>query len=108
MSRGATLGVCAWMLCLLAGCTHIVVDPDGTRHMTGFMVLTLPPSRVDASADAVRMRTVGVAVSSGHVAGTHIAVGYSDVTIAAMRRDSVVTAGALRHALGDAPLAQKD
>lgn len=85
----------------LAGCAHVAVDPDGTRHIAGFVVLTLPPARQDVGADAVRMRSLGLTVTRGHAAGAQLTLGYSDTTIAAMRNDSAVARTALRRAMGE-------
>jgi hypothetical protein len=90
-------------LCLaLAGCAHVVVDPDGTRHVSGFMVLTLPPANQDIGADAIRMRTLGLSVTRGQAASAQLAIGYSDTTIVAMRNDSAISWSALQHAMHEA------
>ncbi len=95
------LGVIVLLLLstLQAGCAHVVVDPDGTRHITGFMVLTLPPEHQDTAADAVRMRTFGLTVTSGPTVGGQFTLGYSDTIIAAMRNDSLLSKKELRRAL---------
>ncbi len=87
------------LLSWLAGCAHVVVDPDGTRHIAGFMVLTLPPVRQEIGSDAVRTRSLGLTVTRGHAAGTQLTLGYSDTTIAAMRNDSAVSRAELRRVL---------
>lgn len=99
MSRWLSMSAGVLLFTSLAGCAHMVVGPDGTRHITGFMVLTLPPANQDIGADAVRMRSLGLTVTSGHAAGAQITLGYSDTTIAAMRNDSAISLTALRRAM---------
>jgi hypothetical protein len=81
---------------VLAGCAHVAVEPDGTRRIAGFMVLTLPPATQDIGGDAVRIRALGLTVTRGHAAGAQVTLGYSDTTIATLRNDSVVSRTALR------------
>lgn len=107
MWRRLGLIVMAMSAASLGGCAHVVVAPDGTRHIAGFMVLTLPPAPQEVGADAVRMRVLGLTVMSGHAAGGHLALGYSDTTIAAMRNDSAVSRTALRRAMGEEPQPQE-
>lgn len=97
------LGVFAGPILLtsLAGCAHVVVDSDGTRHVTGFVVMTLPPVLPDVGADAIRMRSIGLTVSGGHAAASQVSLGYSDTTIVVMRNDGVISRTALRHVLGE-------
>lgn len=83
----------------LAGCAHLVVDPDGTRHIVGFTVLTLPPAHRDIAADAVRLRTLGLTAAVGPITGSHFTLGYSDTTIAAIRNDVAVSRSTLRRAI---------
>jgi hypothetical protein len=94
-------GVFVWpmLLTYLAGCAHVVVDSDGTRHLTGFVVMTLPTVLPDVGADAVRMRSIGLTVTGGHAATSQVTLGYSDTTIVVMRNDSVISRTALRHVL---------
>lgn len=80
---------------VLAGCAHVVVEPDGTRRIAGFVVLTLPPAAQDIGGDAVRIRALGLTVTRGHAAGAQLTLGYSDTTIATLRNDSVVSRTAL-------------
>jgi len=99
MRRWFSLIAAPLLTASLAGCAHVVVDPDGTRHIAGFMVLTLPPARQDIGADAVRMRSLGLTVTHGHAAGAQLTLGYSDTTIAAMRNDSAISQTTLRRAM---------
>lgn len=99
MWRRLRLIAIAPLLAWLAGCAHVIVDPDGTRHIAGFMVLTLPPLRQEVGADALRTRSLGITLTRGHAAGTQLTLGYSDTTIAAMRNDSAVSSAALRRVL---------
>lgn len=85
----------------LAGCAHVVVDPDGTRHVTGLLMLTLPAAPADVGADVVRMRSFGVTLTHGNAAGAQFTLGYSDTTFAAIRNDSLVSRTALRRAVRD-------
>lgn len=86
------------LVAMLAGCANVSVEPDGTRHVTGFMMLTLPPVHRDIGADVVRMRTFGLTVTSDPATGAQVTLGYSDTTMATMRNDAVVSRIALRHA----------
>jgi hypothetical protein len=83
----------AVLMVALAGCAQLTVDPDGTRHLVGFMALTLPPPAAASGvgADVVRMRTVGLAVTRGAVTGGSLVLGYSDTTLGVVRNHSVVT-----------------
>jgi hypothetical protein len=99
MRRCLSLTAVTQLLALLAGCAHVVVDPDGTRHITGFMALTLPPASQDIGGDAVRIRSIGLTGTRGHAAGAQLTLGYSDTTIAAMRNDSAFSRTALRRVM---------
>ncbi|HSW07131.1 hypothetical protein [Aquabacterium sp.] len=99
MRRWLSLIAMTPLLALLTGCAHVVVDPDGTRHIAGFMVLTLPPAHQDIGADAVRLRSLGLTVTRGHAAGAQLTLGYSDTTIAAMRNDSAISRTTLRRVM---------
>ena len=89
----------ATLLAWLAGCAHVVVDSDGTRHVTGFVVMTLPPVLPEVGADAIRMRSIGLTVISGHAAASQVAAGYSETTIVVMRNDALINRTALQGAL---------
>lgn len=99
MRRWLSLLAVTQLLALLAGCAHVVIDPDGTRHIAGFMMLTLPLAHPDIGADAVRIRSIGLTVTHGHAAGAQLTLGYSDATIAAMRNDSAISRTALRRVM---------
>lgn len=99
MPRCVSLIVVSVLSGLLAGCAHVQVDPDGTRHIAGFVVLTLPPADSDFGADVVRMRSIGLTLTSGRAAGAQFTLGYSDTTIAAVENDSAVSWTALRRAV---------
>jgi hypothetical protein len=99
MRRWLGLIAATQLLALLTGCAHVVVDPDGTRHIAGFMMLTLPPARLNIGADAVRMRSLGLTVTRGHAEGAQLTLGYSDTTFAAMRNDSAISGSALRRVM---------
>jgi hypothetical protein len=108
MRRCLSLIAVTQLSALLAGCAHVVVDPDGTRHIAGFMVLTLPPARQDIGADAVRMRSLGLTVTRGHAAGAQLTLGYSDMTIAAIRNDSAISRPALRRVMREEQQSEED
>ena len=79
----------------LSGCAQLAVDGDGTRHLWGCMVLSLPPADAEIGGDVVRMRSVGLAVVRGDVVGASVTLGYSDTTLAAVRNNRIVSKGAL-------------
>jgi len=75
---------------LCSGCSALYVDAEGRRHVIGFVALTLPPAdAASAAADTLRMRTLGLALTSSPV-GSSITLGYSDDTLTAIHRDVVV------------------
>lgn len=85
--------VCAALaaLAMLGGCAHAYTDAAGERHIVGLVHLTLPAdSAGDKAADWMRMRTVGVALSSTDI-GSALEIGYSDNTLAVMRNNSCVS-----------------
>jgi hypothetical protein len=66
------------------------VDADGTRHVIGFVHLSLPPAeQVLAGAESLRTRSLGLAFTRADV-GSAIAFGYSDTTLLFIRNDSCV------------------
>lgn len=89
----------------LQGCANVVVDADGTRHITGFVRLTLPPAVAEQGADAVRVQAVGLSVVHNPVGGTTVVLGYGDSTLVSLRNDARVSRPALERALqrGEAP-----
>ena len=101
MCRSLCIIVGSLVLTTLAGCAHMVVDTDGTRHVTGFVLLTLPPVQQEVGADVVRMRSIGLTVTGGHTAGSQVTLGYSDTFIAAMRNDSAISRTTLQRAMGE-------
>lgn len=100
MLRWSGLFIASSLCAALAGCAHVAVDPTGARHITGFVVLTLPPADQPVGADVIRMRALGLAVTRGAAAGAQFAFGYSDTTIAAMKNDAAVSRTALHRATG--------
>jgi hypothetical protein len=77
-------------LVLQAGCAHVSSNADGTRQITGWVSITLPPaSSAPTAADWIRLRTFGLAYSRTDL-GTNIDVGYSDNTLAVMRGNSCI------------------
>lgn len=87
-------------LCLLAlqGCASVSVDADGTRHVTGFVRLTLPPPAFEAGADAVRVQGLGLQLIRSPGVGTSVVLGYGDTRLAVIRNDAKVS----RRAVADA------
>lgn len=86
---GLALGL-ALALAMLAGCAHTYVDAGGNRHVVGMMHLTLPAdTAIPKSADWLRMRTIGLALSSTDL-GSALELGYSDNTLAVVRNNSCV------------------
>ncbi|WP_422010207.1 hypothetical protein [Roseateles sp.] len=81
---------CLLLPLALTGCSHLSVDADGTRHIVGFVALTLPPAVGDVAADSLRLRTVGVALTQGTRLGGGLVLGYSDMTLAAIRQDALL------------------
>lgn len=91
--------VAALLALALQGCAHVSVDADGTRHVTGFMRLTLPPAPAGAGADALRMQALGLSVIRTPAVGTSVVLGYGDGTLVVMRNDAGVSGAALAAAL---------
>jgi hypothetical protein len=74
----------------LGGCAHTYVDQSGERHVVGLVHLTLPvDGGKQKSADWMRMRTIGLALSSTDI-GSALEFGYSDNTLAVVRNNSCV------------------
>lgn len=76
------------------GCALMAVDADGTRHVFGFVQMTLPPPALDVGADAIRVRSAGLSVLTTPVVGSSLVLGYADLTIAAMRNHSSISMSA--------------
>ena len=81
------------------GCAHITVDPNGTRHVSGFMRLTLPPTHPNVAADVVRLRALGLTVTRDPATGAQFTLGYSDTTIVVMKNNAVMSQMALKRAI---------
>jgi hypothetical protein len=77
-------------LALMGACAHTYIDQAGDRHVVGWVNLTLPaiPPK-DQGADWIRLRTIGFAYSSTDI-GSAIELGYSDNTLAVIRKNSCV------------------
>lgn len=86
-----TTGAVLALLLGLTGCAHVSVDTDGTRHVTGWVRVSLPPAVANPGAEALRVQTVGVAVVNSAV-GRAVVLGYGDTTLAAVRNDAQVPA----------------
>jgi hypothetical protein len=83
----------------LQGCAHVTVDDDGTRRVTGFVRLTLPPAVADPGADALRVQAVGISIIRSPVGGATVVLGYGDATVASVRNDAKVSRTALLRTL---------
>lgn len=81
------------------GCAHVSVDADGTRHVTGFVRLTLPPAAFDTGADALRVQAVGLTLVRHPEVGSTLVLGYGDTTLVVMRNDARISGPALATAL---------
>jgi len=92
---------------MLGGCAYVTVDHDGTRHVSGFMTLTLQPLNQEVGADVIRMRTLGVTVTSGTSLGSQVTLGYSDTTVAALRNNAAVSGIELRGAVDNIQAKEK-
>lgn len=79
----------------LAGCANVVVDADGTRHVTGFMRLVLPPPAATPGADSMRVQTLGVSLILNSAVGNALVLGYGDTTLTVLRNDAQVASTAL-------------
>jgi hypothetical protein len=86
MRRKVAAAWCALACLQLLGCAHAYIDADGNRNVIGFVHLTLPPPAADPkTADWLRMRTVGLALSRTDIGGA-LELGYSDNTLAVIRK----------------------
>jgi hypothetical protein len=95
LRRTVAAAWCALACLQLSGCAHAYIDADGNRNVIGFVHLTLPPSAEDPkTADWMRMRTVGLALSRTDI-GSALELGYSDNTLAVIRKNSCVQLGQL-------------
>jgi hypothetical protein len=75
---------------LLGGCVHMSSNPDGTRQITGWVSMTLPPTSASpTAADWIRLRSFGLAYSRTDI-GTSVDLGYSDNTLAVIRGNSCI------------------
>ncbi len=99
-ARRGALVAASW---LLAGCAHVYVDADGTRHVVGFVDLQLPPATGrPTAAESLRSRSFGVSLTRSDV-GSAVVLGYSDTTLAFVRNHALLPAAAL--GLGASPVA---
>lgn len=76
----------------LGGCAHVWVDADGTRHVAGWVHLSLPPAD-DSGGSGLRVRSLGLSWLRS-VEGAALTLGYSDVGVLALRNHSLVRVGA--------------
>lgn len=92
--RLAVLAIIAPLgLMALCGCAHSSIDAHGNRRIVGFVDLTLPPSSTESkAADWMRVRTIGLALSRTDIGGA-LEFGYSDNTLAVVRKNSCVALG---------------
>lgn len=90
--------VLALVLAGAPGCAMHYVDSQGQSHFFGLMALTLPPAAPARDADAVRVRSLGLSLTSTAVDSLALTLGYQDLTFAALHHDSVITRAALLRA----------
>lgn len=74
----------------LPGCAHVAVDADGTRHVTGFVRLALPPAGATPGADSMRLQTLGVSLVINSAVGNAVVLGYGDTTLTVLRNNAHV------------------
>jgi hypothetical protein len=82
---------------LLSGCAHVHVDAQGRTHVKGLVWMTLPapdPQR-SAAGQALRVRSLGMALTRSDVASS-LVLGWHDSTLAFLYNDSLVPARWLR------------
>ncbi len=75
----------------VSGCAHVVVDADGTRHITGFVHLVLPPPTATPGADVLRLQTLGLSLVLHSAVGNAVILGYGDTSVTAVRNDALVS-----------------
>lgn len=94
------LRMSAWVCaCAVAsGCTTIYVDELGQRHVVGLVALTLPPiDGHSVGADFIRARSLGLTLTRSPIEDA-LVLGYSDITLAGVRNDSLVRLDGARSA----------
>ena len=91
----------ALLVLALQGCAHVAVDADGTRHVTGFVRMTLPPPSAVPGADAMRVQTLGLSLVLHPAVGNAMVLGYGDTTLVVMRNDAQISKTALQQALAN-------
>lgn len=72
----------------MTGCAQVVVMPDGTRRVTGFVQIDLPAVEPSAG-ESVHVRALGVLLARSG-AESSISIGYSDTTHTLVKQDSCV------------------
>lgn len=92
-------GAAALLVLALQGCAHVAVDADGTRHVTGFVRMALPPPTATPGADAMRVQTLGLSLVLNPAVGNALVLGYGDTTLVVMRNDAQIAKTALQQAL---------
>lgn len=75
----------------IAGCAHVQELPDGSRRVTGFVSITVPPSIAaeQRGADSLQVTTLGLLVLSSPAA-TSVQLGYASDRIVAVRNNALV------------------
>lgn len=76
-------------LVFLGGCAFVWVDANGNRNVVGLMHLTLPPTKTEAAAETLRVRTIGLTWTQAD-AGSALVLGYGDTTLGFLRNDVCV------------------
>lgn len=91
---GIWLLLCALAVCG-SGCAITHTAADGSRHLIGWMWVTLPPIDFHPAAETLRTRSLGLSVTRSE-AGSALVIGYQDATMGFVRNHSLVPALALR------------
>jgi hypothetical protein len=94
LRRGFGLLSCVAALCG-SGCAITHTASDGSRHLIGWMWVTLPPVDFQPAAETLRTRSLGLSVTRSE-AGSALVLGYQDATMGFVRNHSLVPALALR------------
>lgn len=92
-------GAAALLVLALQGCAHVSVDADGTRHVTGFVRMALPPPAAAPGADAMRVQTLGLSLVLHPAVGNAVVLGYGDTTLVVVRNNAQISKTALQQAL---------
>ena len=84
-------------LAALAGCAHVQVDADGTRHVTGLVSLRIAPAGAGGkgAGSMFRIASLGVLLLRTETEGS-LGLGYQTYSAAMLGADSCASLSALR------------